>query len=152
MKVKIEDRQKYLKVSKRLVTSQVKAILSKQIIDCDEVAIYFVDDNEIKKLHKKLFNDLSATDTISIPYDSPSDRTSGYCFLGEVFVSTQTAIKYAKMHDIDPYLEATLYMVHGLLHLIGYDDILEKDRLIMRKKEKSCMNHLKRMQLLTVKK
>ena len=82
----------------------------------------------------------------------PSDRTSGYCFLGEVFVSAQTAKRYGLTHKISPYLEVALYLVHGLLHLIGYDDISKKDRLIMRKKEKSCMNLLKKEQLISVKK
>ena len=152
MKIKIKNSQKHLKISKQLVAAQANAILSKEKIDCDEVIIYFVDDKKISKIHKKLFNNPSATDTISIPYDRPSDRSLGYCFLGEVFISTETAKKYAAEHDICPHLEATLYMIHGLLHLVGYDDISSKDRIIMRKKEKSCMNLLKRLQLITVKK
>ena len=72
------------------------------------------------------------------------DGTEGYTILGDVFVCPETAVDYANTHDLAPYHELSLYIVHGLLHLMGYDDILEEDRNEMRKAEEKHMKHLKK--------
>jgi probable rRNA maturation factor len=63
--------------------------------------------------------------------------------LGEVFVCPKTAIDFSEKHGKDVYEETSLYLVHGILHLLGYDDIDPKDRIKMRKKERYCMSFLK---------
>lgn len=72
-----------------------------------------------------------------------SNPIDGYCHLGEVFVCPEVAIEYAQQRGLDPYLETTLYLVHGILHLIGYDDISPQERKKMRYQEKRCIHHLK---------
>ena len=140
MKVTIFDHQKGLKIYKRAVTKMVKALLSYLNVDCYEVILHFVDEPKICELHEEFFNDPSPTDCISFPIDD--ENTVENRILGEVFVCTDTAIKYAKAHNLDSYEETYLYIVHGILHLIGFDDIQEKDRIIMKKKEKQCMDFL----------
>ena len=112
---------------------------------CDEITIHFVDTEHISALHLRFFNDASPTDCMSFPIDSPNEK--GYCVLGEVFVCPKTALEYAKEHNRDPYRETTLYLVHSLLHLLGYEDkgILEVD---MRKAEDRHMKHLIQQNLL----
>ena len=54
----------------------------------------------------------------------------------------EVALNYAKDNQIDFEEELTLYIVHGLLHLLGYDDIEEEDRVEMRKQEALLMRLL----------
>jgi probable rRNA maturation factor len=70
--------------------------------------------------------------------------TGGYCYLGDVFVCPKQALVYAEEHELDAYREVTLYTVHGLLHLLGYDDIDPKDRTVMRAKEQKYMKLLEK--------
>lgn len=114
----------------------MKGVLSHMDASPEEVAIYFVPEKKICQLHDQFFQDPSTTDCISFPIDEE--------YLGEVFVCPATAIKYSAKNELDPYEEASLYVVHGLLHLMGYDDLTPKEKANMRKKEKSCMNHLKK--------
>ena len=146
MKINIYNSQKSLKISKKAIQKQVIEILTFEKVNCDELSLYFVTEKEIQKLHKKYFNDPSSTDCISFPIDNPKEKNH-YCFLGEIFVCTDTAIKYGIDNNISPYDETTLYIIHGILHLLGYDDISEKDKTTMRKKEKKCMNLIKNMKL-----
>jgi len=146
VKVTIFDYQKGLKLNKRAITKMVKALLSYLNIDCYEVIFDFVDESEICKLHEEFFDDPSPTDCITFPIDD--EKTVENRILGEVFVCTDTAIKYAKEHSLDPYKEVYLYLIHGILHLIGFDDILENDRILMKKKEKQCMDFLKKENLI----
>lgn len=76
-----------------------------------------------------------------------ADETA-YCVLGDLFVCPQVAVEYSQKHELDPSEELTLYVVHGLLHLMGYDDIEEDDVKTMREAEKIHMNHLKKKGLL----
>lgn len=146
MKINIYNYQKKLTLSRRSLQKIIKELLNNEGLSCSELSLYFVDEKAIKKLHKKYFNDSSTTDCISFPIDSPSEK-SQYSILGEIFICTDIAIKYAKDHNLNPLDETALYIIHGFLHLIGYDDISEKDKTIMRKKEKSCMNLIRAKKL-----
>ncbi len=109
----------------------VSSVLDHLGVVCEEVALYFVSTKTICELHDQFFQDPSPTDCISFPL--------GETHLGEVFVCPATAVAYAEKKGLDPYREVNLYIIHGLLHLVGYDDRTPQEKRIMRKKEKSCM-------------
>ena len=150
MKVTIENQQKR-KIFKRWIVRQLLFLLDKEKIISDELIVHFVDKKTILHLHKKFFNDASITDVITFPIDPLiAKNNEEHHILGEIFICPDVAYAYAKKHKIPYVEELSLYVVHGLLHLLGYDDILTKDRIIMRKKEKKCMTLFRKMQLLPV--
>jgi probable rRNA maturation factor len=62
-------------------------------------------------------------------------------FLGDIFVCPATAISYVSSHGSgEVYKETTLYVIHGLLHLLGYDDIEDKDIVEMREAEAQLLS------------
>lgn len=97
--------------------------------------MYLVSAKAITELHDEFFDDPTPTDCITFPLDDSH--------LGELFVCPRAAVEYARKHKLPPYEELTLYLVHGILHCIGYDDLTPNQRRAMRKKEKSCMQFLK---------
>lgn len=137
--ISIHNSQKDLKFDKGATRALVEAVLSFLKVSFEEVSLYFVTEKQIAKLHSQFFNDCSPTDCISFPIDENH--------LGDIFVCPAVAIRYAKKRGLDPYRETALYVVHGLLHLIGYDDLEKKAKEAMRKKEKSCMRHLDRLKV-----
>lgn len=143
--VQVVHQQSDLQLSEEVISPLVKAILEAEKQQFDEVCIYFVSTEEICRLHEHYFDDPSTTDCISFPMDD--NREAGYRVLGDVFVCPQTAIDYAKQHGTEPYEETTLYIVHGILHLLGYDDIDENDRKEMRSAESRNMANLKKLDL-----
>ncbi|MEI8124146.1 MAG: rRNA maturation RNase YbeY [Parachlamydiaceae bacterium] len=106
----------------------------------DEVSICFVDTKTICTLHDQFFDDPSTTDCISFPMDDAEDE--GYKVMGEIFVCPETAVNYIQQQKGDLYEEVTLYVVHGLLHLIGFDDIEDTDREKMRAEEVRYLKHV----------
>ncbi len=58
---------------------------------------------------------------------------------GEVIVSTETALREAAAHGWSPADEVLLYVVHGLLHLCGYDDLTDEARPLMRAREREVL-------------
>jgi len=142
MKISIVNKQKDISIKciKKAMHYLVPAVIMKEAKvqgwdhdTWDEVSFHFVTKKEIASLHDTFFNDPTSTDCITFPVDSykaPRPRV-----LGEVFICPKVAIEYAQEHQTDPQQETLLYIVHGLLHLLGYDDIQPRDRKIMRQKE-----------------
>jgi len=128
-----------LKRQQNKIRSFVSFVLDQEKVTCNEVGVFFISDRSMRKMHKVFFNDSSPTDCISLPIDEPQEAV-GHVYLGDIFVCPETAIRYSAKKSTDPYKEITLYILHGLLHLIGYDDIDPDDRKRMRKIEKKYMN------------
>jgi len=113
------------------------------------VSIVFVDDDEIRAVHREFFGKDSATDVVTFPMDAPSDDEDGDApdplggqLLGEVMVSVETARRESAARDLPFEREVALYAIHGVLHLLGYDDIDPGDRRRMRRAEKRAVDRL----------
>jgi probable rRNA maturation factor len=133
--------QELLEVSSAFVEEIATSVFKTlEVAPPDELIIHLVDKKTITQLHADFFDDPTPTDCISFPMDE--DRSSGYQLLGEIFVCPEVAIEYAEEHQENVYKELCLYIIHGILHLLGYDDIEEADRVVMRQKEALCMKFI----------
>ena len=108
----------------------VRLILNEAKIESAEIGIAVVDDPTITKVHAEFLGDDSPTDVISFMLDYSPSRLEG-----EVVASAETAIARAPEFDWSPEEELLLYVIHGVLHLVGYDDTTPKARKTMRKME-----------------
>jgi probable rRNA maturation factor len=135
----IYNKQKDLPIRATRLKKMVPFLLEQLDIKTDEVIIHFVSKKTMGKIHEEFFSDPSPTDCMSFPIDPPEKNSpSSHHILGEIFVCPQVAVEYSLSKDQDPFDETTLYIIHGLLHLLGYDDIDPKDRKKMRQMEKAC--------------
>src|SRR5581483_4850985 len=140
VEVHVTQEQTHMKVSTPAVIALVTDFLDFSKVKYDEVSIYFVDTPAICELHKQYFNDSSVTDCISFPMDDVNEI--GYRVMGDVFVCPETASNYIASYAGDVYHEITLYVIHGLLHLLGFDDIDDEDAKEMRQAEKEYLAHV----------
>ena len=108
----------------------------------DEVSFHFVTEGAIRELHKRFFNDATPTDCITLPLDSPSAKRMGYHVMGEAFICPKTALFYAKKEQIEPETEVYRYIIHCLLHFMGYTDAAPKKKAQMKRKEGACLKKL----------
>jgi probable rRNA maturation factor len=79
------------------------------------VSLSFVDDLEIRRLNRMYRKKDKVTDVLS--FGSPDGDRSGY--LGDVIISYEQAVRQADDGDLE--LELTDLLVHGILHVLGYD-------------------------------
>ena len=131
--VGITDRQKILSISKPWLERLVKRALAAEGIEQAEIGILLVDDRRIAKLHGEWFDDPTPTDVITF------DLSAGDVLAGDIAVSTETARRLARELGWTPRQEVAYYVVHGLLHLTGYDDHTASDRRAMRSRERAVM-------------
>jgi probable rRNA maturation factor len=131
-KIHIINRQKDLAITKEkreFLLSILYFVLASEKSSCEELSLFFISDTAMRKMHLEFFDDPSPTDCISFPIEA-----EGY--LGDVFICPKTAIEYAAAHKKGIFSEVLLYAVHGVLHLLGYDDITPVERKRMRQKER----------------
>ena len=101
-----------------------------------ELSIVFTTDQEIQKLNKKYLDRDGPTNVISFPMDTVPCEKSISPMLGDIVISVETARREAK--NLGEPLEHTIdrLLIHGLLHLLGFDhETTEEDALKMEKEE-----------------
>jgi len=96
------------------------------------VALLLTGDREIGRLHAEFLGDPSPTDVISFAVDDGA----------EIVVSVDTARRVAKQKGHAARAEVALYVVHGLLHVMGWDDARPRLREQMRAAEAAIMRSL----------
>ena len=99
-----------------------------------ELSVVFLNDLEMAALHERFLNDSSPTDVLTFPGDERDD------FAGEICVSAERAWIESRDRGIAFSREVCLYLVHGWLHLAGYDDHTAADRHLMRQAEKEVLS------------
>ncbi len=101
-----------------------------------ELSLAFLTDRALARLHGSFLHDPSTTDVITF------EGQPGLGVAGEICVSADTARAFARANRLDFSRELTLYMVHGWLHLAGYDDLQPSLKRRMRAAEARAMKLL----------
>ena len=114
---------------KRLTSRWLKFVAESESKRLGDIAIIFCSDHYILDVNIKYLQHDYYTDIITFDY-CEGDKLSG-----DLFVSVDTVRENAVSYGTSFEEELHRVMIHGLLHLIGYDDHSEADRKVMRSKE-----------------
>ncbi|MDR4505730.1 MAG: rRNA maturation RNase YbeY [Candidatus Scalindua sp.] len=136
MIVEIADLQKHYGIKKEKVKRAVRDFLKREGRDA-KLSIAFVDNKEIKKVNQRFLSSDEITDVISFPLGGESGFVNG-----EIIVSVETAVEVAQSRQSSVEGEIILYVVHGILHLLGFDDNNRANSRIMREKETEVLSFL----------
>jgi len=120
----VVDEQSAIPLAKAACKRAAELVLEKR-----KVVIALVDDEKMAELHKRFLDKDGPTDVLSFPH-------------GEIVVSADTALREAQARNIPPVQELVLYVVHGALHLAGYDDRTPKKRALMRAAERRVLKEM----------
>ena len=136
--VQIKNLQTLKRINKRGLTCQIAKVL--KLINLDKKTIFFVfcDNNFIKKLNYRYFKKNKPTDVISFNLNDGFNPD----LLGEVVISVEEALKNSKIYKTGWRKELNLYIIHGILHLLGYRDYWKKDRAKMERKQQKLLKLL----------
>ncbi len=105
-------------------------ILKDESIERAKINVAVVDDRTIAELHQRYLDDPTPTDVLSFLLEQTPEYIEG-----EIVVSADTAAASAPNYNWIAADELLLYVIHGALHLVGYDDSTPKKRAVMREKE-----------------
>jgi probable rRNA maturation factor len=142
--VVLSNRQRKTAIcSKTLKRFFLAAMDALEMTDSD-ISLAIVSDKAIAKLHESWLGISGPTDVLSFDLSSPEyaqhpRRIRRLGIHGEIIASAETASREARFYCWSLQHELTYYLIHGLLHLAGYDDQTPSERIAMRKKERSVM-------------
>jgi probable rRNA maturation factor len=103
-----------------------------------EVSLAFVDNATIHVLNKRYLHHDEPTDVLSFPLSEAGTRRLS----GELVIGAEVAQQQAAERGHDVQAELALYVIHGLLHLCGYDDHEDTGRAAMRQRERHYLQLL----------
>ena len=151
MIVSLENDQEIVKIAEdleQLLTAGLNAVaklhgLGEQV----EVDITIVSDAEIHALNRDYRNVDSSTDVLSFALDEDGGEPElvggpEVHLLGDIIISAPTAKAQAEEFGHGLKREFTYLAVHGILHLLGYDHMKEKDKKVMRKQEEAVLREM----------
>ena len=116
--VELSDTQAHLAVDRAALVRLAQSVLAGEGVARASVSIALVDDATIHAVNRRYLDHDGPTDVISFVLSDPGTPD----LAGELVVSAEMAATTAREAGAEPLDELALYVVHGLLHLCGYDD------------------------------
>lgn len=95
---------------------------------------FFITDEALLEINRRYLSHDYFTDIITFPYSGPEEPISG-----EIYVSLDRVSENASIMNVSFRDEFHRVCVHGLLHLMGFDDATEEEKGIMRKAEDNAL-------------
>jgi probable rRNA maturation factor len=139
-RAQIFTRQRTFRLQKaflrRVARSLLEDLLHRQNY---ELGVHFVGAEEMARLNETFLGHEGSTDVITFDH---KENASAAALCGEIFISTEDALAHARRFRVRWPLEITRYLVHGLLHLEGYDDTDAASRRAMKREENKLLKEL----------
>lgn len=113
-------------LSAEVIIPLVVAAFKDHGTDAAVVRVVFTDDEHLRRLKQQFFGEDSYTDVIAFNLNEPDEPIEG-----EIYISPERALENSRRYQ-EPYLkELRRLVVHGSLHLLGYDDASSEDQARM---------------------
>jgi len=130
-RISVENSYPDIKVKARQIKNLAQQVLLNEGVIKAEINIIFVDDKYIMRLNQDYLNKDTTTDVLSfLLTDEADDQLEG-----EVYANIEQVIRQAQEYQVPLEDELARIVIHGLLHLIGFDDQVEEEQRVMTERE-----------------
>lgn len=137
-KIAIHSPQELVPVDRGRMREIARTVLAGESVADYELSLAFVDNATIHRLNKQFLDHDEPTDVLSFPYSAANAKK----LEGELVIGVEVAQAQANERGHDVSAELALYVIHGLLHLCGYDDKSPADEAAMRDQERHYLANL----------
>lgn len=138
MKISIATPQDIVPVDRPAMRQAARTVLEGEGIADAEISLAFVDNPTVHALNKRYLNHDEPTDVLSFPLSEPNAKK----LAGELVLGAEVAKVQAEGRGHEVQAELALYVIHGLLHLCGYDDKTPAAAGEMRERERHYLRLL----------
>ena len=137
IKIEVRNCQRRVTIDTGKLEQAAAAVLHGEKVHHATISLAVVADPAIHALNKQYLDHDYPTDVLSFVLEDSDELLEG-----EVVVSIDTAERQAKEYAWSAEEELILYVIHGMLHLVGYDDHSDEDRGEMRRLEEQYLKSL----------
>ena len=134
MSVELDDRAES-GVSESEIDRVVAAVLLAEAIGEVEVGVIIVGESDMQALNREHREQDSATDVLSFPIDDDESLPGVPRMLGDVAICLPVLLAQATEREVSPEAELTDLLIHGVLHLLGYDHETDAGEMLARQDE-----------------
>ena len=124
-------------MNKAVYRNWIKQVIAHEAKTVGDIYYIFLSDDDLLIINQQYLNHHNYTDIITFPL-SESDDT----IRGEIYISIDRVQENSKLNRIVFEKELSRVIIHGVLHLLGYDDHSTEEKKIMRRKEDYYINLL----------
>ncbi len=124
-------------ISEPETTIWLENVISKENLILGEVGYVFCDDKFLLSINQQFLQHDTFTDIITFPTSENDEVISG-----EIYISVERVMENASMNHSSFEREIHRVIVHGILHLLGYDDKDAEEKVVMRQKEDYYLSFL----------
>mgnify|MGYP006278844463 FL=1 len=131
MSVDVDDRAE-CGADPAAVAATVEAVLAAERVGECEVGVVLLDEHEMRELNREHRGKDEPTDVLSFPIDEDDDLDGVTRLLGDVVICVPVAERQAAEQGVEPGDELVDLLVHGVLHLLGYDHETDDGEMLAR--------------------
>ncbi|MBN1790872.1 MAG: rRNA maturation RNase YbeY [Bacteroidales bacterium] len=131
----IKENFQYSELARRVI----RDIFKRERKQLGEISIILTDNQHILSINKSFLQHSYYTDVITF------NNTRKNKLVGDIIISIDQVEANAKKYDASFAEEMMRVIIHGVLHLIGYDDVVQQDRAIMKEKEEEYLLPIKKI-------
>lgn len=137
-KISVHSPQETVPIDRGRMREIARGVLEGESVKDYEISLAFVDNTTIHRLNKQYLDHDEPTDVLSFPYSAANAKK----LEGELILGAEVANQQATERGHDVQTELALYVIHGLLHLCGYDDKSAGAEKEMRERERHYMQQM----------
>lgn len=144
MNIVIANRQRTKKINLRFLKQVVAELFAELEIAEAELGIHLVRAHEMARVNWQFLQHEGSTDVITFDHTEYQKAKSKKlkAIHGEIFICVDDAIQQAKDFGTTWQAEVIRYTIHGVLHLLGYDDLKPHFRRVMKREENRMVRRL----------
>lgn len=128
-----------LDIDEEAVARLVARVLEAEGVDNAELAVVFVGERRMRDLNREHRDRDEVTDVLSFPIEDPGKgpdpNDPSPRLLGDIVICSRQALRQAQADGLPPAFELAVLLVHGTLHLLGYDHAVDAGQMALRQAE-----------------
>ena len=128
--------KEFEQIDGKLITIWLNSVVKNENKSIGKISVIYVDDNYLLDINIKYLKHNYFTDIITFNYNQ------GLNISGDLYISIDTIKSNAEFYDTNFKNELLRVIVHGVLHLLGYNDCEESEKIVMREREDFYLNRI----------
>ena len=145
--IELQNSQESLSIEEPSVTALCRFVLGQAGFAACDLSVSLIEDKEMIRLNDRYFGRRVPTDVISFPME---EKAVDGMLLGDVVVCVPQAMRAAAEMRVPVEEELSLYLIHGILHLLGQRDDVPAERQRMEKRQQGILKMARDMDKLIV--
>lgn len=125
--------------NEKLIQNWISFVLHRHDASVGDLNYIFTSNDQILQINKQFLQHNYYTDIITFNYCEENEVS------GDIYISIDTVRDNAQDYNVTFEQELNRVIIHGVLHLLGFDDASDEEKALMRKKEDECIAELKNL-------